>query len=245
MTRSIRLHFGLLSALVLIALPSAASGQDRPAVRMQQQVINRPIAVATPDASLRAAQMQVQLEQSAKAALARSGSLNAKLSATQRQTLAAIGRELARNPSSAGAVKTWEAFIASMRPAFGDIESLVQWVLRESYLQQTEDLRDYADKVRHYNEMKSKLREELQRTSGTAAASRTTAGTPAAHTASTSSLRTRELEQKLKSVGDDAQLANVQLQSVLQKQQQTLQQMSSISKKLHDTAAGVIRNIRG
>jgi hypothetical protein len=53
------------------------------------------------------------------------------------------------------------------------------------------------------------------------------------------------LEQQLNSVGDDAQLANVDLQNMLQKQQQTLQMMSNISKVLHDTAMAVVRKIRG
>ncbi len=52
-------------------------------------------------------------------------------------------------------------------------------------------------------------------------------------------------EEKLSSVGDDAQLANVDLQNMLQKQQQTLQQMSNISKMLHDTAMAIIRKIGG
>jgi hypothetical protein len=52
-------------------------------------------------------------------------------------------------------------------------------------------------------------------------------------------------EEKLNSVGDDAQLANVDLQNMLQKQQQTLQMMSNISKMLHDTAQAVIRKMGG
>ena len=52
-------------------------------------------------------------------------------------------------------------------------------------------------------------------------------------------------EEKLNSVGDDAQLANVDLQNMLQKQQQTLQMLSNISKMLHDTAMSVIRKIGG
>ncbi|MCK5688261.1 hypothetical protein KAI87_03270 [Myxococcota bacterium] len=51
------------------------------------------------------------------------------------------------------------------------------------------------------------------------------------------------LEEQLNSVGDDAQLANVDLQNMLQKQQQTMQQMSNISKMLHDTAMAIIRKI--
>ena len=49
----------------------------------------------------------------------------------------------------------------------------------------------------------------------------------------------------LNQLGDDAQLANVDLQNVLQKQQQTLQMMSNISKMLYDTAQSVIRKIGG
>jgi hypothetical protein len=52
-------------------------------------------------------------------------------------------------------------------------------------------------------------------------------------------------EDKLNSIGDDAQLANVDLQNMLQKQQQTLQMMSNISKALHDTAMAVIRKMGG
>ncbi len=55
----------------------------------------------------------------------------------------------------------------------------------------------------------------------------------------------KQLEEKLNSVGDDAQLANVDLQNMLQKQQQTLQMVSNISKMLHDTAMAVIRKVGG
>jgi peptidoglycan hydrolase-like protein with peptidoglycan-binding domain len=53
----------------------------------------------------------------------------------------------------------------------------------------------------------------------------------------------REMQKKLQSVGDDAQLANINLQNMLQKQQQAMQMMSNISKMLHDTATAVIRKI--
>ncbi len=53
----------------------------------------------------------------------------------------------------------------------------------------------------------------------------------------------KSLEEKMSSVGDDAQLANVDLQNTLQTQQQTLQMMSNISKMLNDTAMATIRKI--
>ena len=52
-----------------------------------------------------------------------------------------------------------------------------------------------------------------------------------------------ELEARLSSVGDDSQLANIDLQNNLQKQQQILQTISNVSKMLHDTAMAVIRKI--
>ena len=51
------------------------------------------------------------------------------------------------------------------------------------------------------------------------------------------------LEEQMNSVGDDAQLANIDLQNCLQKQQQTLQMMSNISKVLHDVTMAIIRNL--
>jgi hypothetical protein len=52
-------------------------------------------------------------------------------------------------------------------------------------------------------------------------------------------------EEKLATLGEDAQLANVDLQNMLQKQQQTLQMMSNISKMLYDTAQSIIRKMGG
>lgn len=50
-------------------------------------------------------------------------------------------------------------------------------------------------------------------------------------------------EEALQTIGDDAQLANIDLQNALQRQQQTLQTISNLSKALHDAAMAVIRKI--
>ncbi len=63
-----------------------------------------------------------------------------------------------------------------------------------------------------------------------------------------SRVSTRQLEhanETLRTIGDDAQLANLDLQSILQRQQQTMQTMSSVSRTLHDTALSVIRKMGG
>jgi hypothetical protein len=50
-------------------------------------------------------------------------------------------------------------------------------------------------------------------------------------------------EQQLQSIGDDSQLANLDLQNHMQKLQQTLQMLSNVSKVSHDTAMAIIRKI--
>jgi len=52
-----------------------------------------------------------------------------------------------------------------------------------------------------------------------------------------------QLEEKLQSMGEDGQLENVDMQNVLEKQQQTMQMLSSISKMLHDTTMAIIRKL--
>ena len=170
-----------------------------------------------------------------------------------------------------------------------DPMTLVQYVLREAYLQATEDLRDYAAKVQTFNKQKKAIRDYLRALrrfqAGLRSSIREGGVDPCSAEASdpeivakamesgaraypvdelarelcipdrvpTSGIITTEAlaaemlkwEEKLNSIGDDSQLANVDLQNVLQKQQQTLQMMSNISKMLHDTATAVIRKIGG
>jgi hypothetical protein len=163
-----------------------------------------------------------------------------------------------------------------------DPNALVQRVLRESYLQTTEDLRYYAEKVKHLNQQKKAIREylhalrcvhrELQAAGHARGTDRSRqfskllrehaqpfkvgplerelglpARVPAAGVDSLDAFADEiaSWEEQLNTLGDDAQLANVDLQNVLQKQQQTLQMMSNISKMLFDTAQAVIRKMGG
>lgn len=176
----------------------------------------------------------------------------------------------------AGVQAQWAEFIAQKGCGDAmDVNALVQFVLRESYLETNKDLQFYAQKVRFYNDLKKMIRDELttarEELAKYAGADATTAvgytqkdftdtpvldaqGNPVPRPPTNGgSVGTKEgletyiknLEEKLNSVGDDAQLANVDLQNMLQKQQQTLQMMSNISKMLHDTALAIIRKIGG
>ena len=168
-----------------------------------------------------------------------------------------------------------------------DPNALVQHVLRESYLQTTEDLRYYAEKVKFFNQCKKAIREYLQALrcvhrklkAAVHAAADTPPGAdqskpfgklleqhaqafnvgplerelglparvPADNVDSLQAFddEIAKWEEKLNTIGDDAQLANVDLQNILQKQQQTLQMLSNISKMLYDTAQSVIRKMGG
>ena len=126
----------------------------------------------------------------------------------------------------------WEAYITDLATGGAkiDVEELVQSVLSQSYLQTNSDIRASTRKVEFYNEMREQIRGDIKKLRNLEQAV---------------SNEIAEYEEKLNSIGDDAQLANVDLQNVLQKQQQTLQMLSTISKLLSDTAMAVIRKIGG
>lgn len=55
----------------------------------------------------------------------------------------------------------------------------------------------------------------------------------------------KSIEDTLNRVGDDSQLANVDLQDALQKQAQLIQLIANITRMVSDTALAVIRKIGG
>ena len=57
----------------------------------------------------------------------------------------------------------WHGFVESQANAGGAIDpnALVQEVLRESYLQTTEDLEFFAEKVKYFNDFKKAIRDYL------------------------------------------------------------------------------------
>ena len=55
----------------------------------------------------------------------------------------------------------------------------------------------------------------------------------------------KDWEEQLETVGDDAQLANLDLQNYMQRLQQNLPTLSNMSKTSHDTAMAIIRKIGG
>ncbi len=127
-----------------------------------------------------------------------------------------------------GAKSEWTEAVEKMK-AKGmpfDVNNMINSVLRQAYMESTEELKSLADKLKSMNEAKKDIRD------GAGMSDR-----PEIETS------IDDVEKALSLVGDDAQLANIDLQSVMQKQQSTLQTMSSISKMMTDTALTVIRKI--
>ena len=179
----------------------------------------------------------------------------------------------AEDPATPELQSRWADFVTEQSVGGGDVNALVQQVLRESYLDNTKDLYFHASKVKFFNDVKKSLRAEVSRARETLAAhTGDDGGTEVSFEKKSFGVNfmgadedgqvsvsvqddgdvgnkaglesyIESLEDQLNSVGDDSQLANVDLQNMLQKQQQTMQMMSSISKMLHDTAMAVIRKI--
>jgi hypothetical protein len=212
-------------------------------------------------------QLQQQLSAEKTLTDAQINRVNRAVPTDQQQQLSQIGRLLAADPKSKAAQRQWQSLIgnsAAKKPA--DIYAIVKWVLRDSYLQASNDLKSYAEKVKAFNELKKRIRAEITRArthrskhSSKKQESLSAAFTPdyrlrkdglisarkPVRTKSSLAAYIDELEGLLASTSEDEQLANVDLQNMLQKQQQTMQMLTNISKMLHDTAMAVIRKIGG
>jgi hypothetical protein len=179
----------------------------------------------------------------------------------QRGELQAIARSIARDGALTAATEPrWQRLVMQLQqeriPI--DVYALVQWTMREAYVDQIGALQDYADKVEYFNEDKKKVRDELaqlRRQKATTASRPEHRSAPlSAETPRLGSPRTQHdadariaaLDAQLQTLSNDAQLANVAFQSILQKQQQQrIQMFSNLSKALHDSAMAAIRKIGG
>ena len=175
-----------------------------------------------------------------------------------------LGSMIARGESKETILGKWKAMLIGANDRNMDVNALVQSVMRESYLQQTDDLKKYKDKVQYFNETKKKIRDEQDKarkakfTPGSAPLFKMNItagkGTPTIISTQNAGIVKNEqerqdylryLQTKLNAVDDDAQLANTDLQNVMQKEQQLLNMMSNIDKLLNDTGMDTIRKIGG
>jgi hypothetical protein len=78
---------------------------------------------------------------------------------------AAPKEEVKKAPVSAEIQSRWDTFTSEQATQGGamDPNALVQEVLHESYVQTTEDLRFYAEKVKYFNETKKEIRDHMSK----------------------------------------------------------------------------------
>jgi hypothetical protein len=162
--------------------------------------------------------------------------LEERLKASQLKELQLISAMIAKGEPLATIDSMWESFVKKSKNELAaletgettvDVNEVINQVLSEAYLEANNDLQIFAERVKFLNAMKKQIRDEIARTRKTL------------------ENYIDSLEEKLSSIGDDAQLANIDLQNLLQKQSRTIQMLSTLSKMLHDTAMAVIRKIGG
>jgi hypothetical protein len=209
------------------------------------------------DAVQRAGQLSLQLDNAARSAQAAAAPLRGRLIPSQVAALHEMGVSLARSHSASTILPQWRAFVTAGQFGSRDVAALVQWVLSESYLQASEEVEDAAEKVKAFNDVKRKIREETQRQHASRVSAPTGRATvPAISSASSGGRRqagtkpeiglpARSMATRTGGIGGDEQLATLDLQSKLQRHQKLLQAMSSVSKQLHDTAMAIIRQTGG
>jgi hypothetical protein len=74
-------------------------------------------------------------------------------------------QEVQKTNATTNVQSRWENSVFEQGKQSGAVDpnALVQSVLRESYLQTTEDLRFYAEKVKYFNETKKEIRDHLSK----------------------------------------------------------------------------------
>jgi hypothetical protein len=152
--------------------------------------------------------------------------ISSRLTHRDRAAAADLGRRLREGASFDDIRGDWQALVRrSGLSDSEDVDALTRWVMREAYLDELQSRRRAADAAKSRSERGAALRAERDRLAD----------------------RLREVDAELARLdpADDQQLTDMDLQSALQKQQQTLQTMSNVSKSMHDTAKALIQNMRG
>jgi hypothetical protein len=171
----------------------------------------------------------------------------------------------------------WGAYVAGQRqPENMDINQLIQWVMREAYVGNTEDLRNHATRLDYYTSLKKQIRIELTRAREFRSQHRVGEGKeakldtpydkqhivldpqvgldgmyqvrPPTADGTTDNIEEldayiKQLDNALTTVGDDAQMAQLDLQNLTQRQAQVVNMLSNLSKAMHETAMSIIRKV--
>ena len=188
------------------------------------------------------------------------------LTPTQLQELKNIGTMIGRGGSLNEAQNIWKVLVERSKDM--DIDAAIKYILREAKIEAGRQVQLSREKVQLYDTLKEEIRAELTRTRITL--SEIEKGKPSKivqrklfdlrpglgkkvvvkqekviSTPDDIEAYIKDLEEKLNEVGEDQQLAQIDLQNKLQYSQQLLQTLSNVSKMLYDTMMAIIRKIGG
>jgi hypothetical protein len=159
--------------------------------------------------------------------------LRAVLDDFQMADVRSIGVVLAQTASMEAVQPRWEEIVRASRPHAASLPLLVRAVLREAYHESNREVQVHTEKVLFYNDMTESIQREIDRIEGERSLSPEGEGEWDSYH--------KNLHAWLASVGDDAQRANEALQKALERQEQTLELLSSLSVTLHATGLTALR----
>jgi hypothetical protein len=195
--------------------------------------------------------------------------LDGDVTRVERGALRRVSERL-RRKNRAAALQDWERLIGAIkqRGAEPNVSQLSAWVVNRVYLARSPELKPLADTIRFREQQREAAygsRERLEKITAkleergpadgmtirpVALAENRTPGVPAVVTSEPIPATVDSVADELAKIvvlcskaDENVELANLDLNNALQKQQQTLQTMSNVSKMLHDTAMAVIRKI--
>ena len=162
------------------------------------------------------------------------------LTAQQRTQLKTFAGQLRKNANAPGLATQWkeltkEVYGQSSSIPTKDINALIQYVLRQSYLETNKDLQFYADKVRSFNEQKKLLREQL------AGIRNRLAQAPNLKDKGNLEQIEENLQQKLKELEEEIHDAELEIQVLLSEYKQAQRAAAAILKKKQDSDSQAIR----
>ncbi len=159
--------------------------------------------------------------------------LRAVLDDFQMADVRSIGVVLAQTASMEAVQPRWEEIVRESRPHAASLPLLVRAVLREAYHESNREVQVHTEKVLFYNDMTESIEREIDRIEGERSLSPEGEGDWDSYH--------KNLHAWLASIGDDAQRANDDLQKALERQEQTLELLSSLSVTLHATGLTALR----
>lgn len=164
------------------------------------------------------------------------------LSQPQQSRLKTFANQFRKNPNAPGLSNQWNELTKGIygqasSVSTKDINALIQYVLRQSYLETNKDLQFYASKIKAINEQKKQLRTQIQETRQKLAQANEAKDKKALEKIE------EKLEQTLQDLEDQSTESQFEIQVLMSDYQQAEQAASNILKKQSEARSDAIRKI--